>query len=124
VHRPNLHRVPHLEDALANGDRTDEKAIVFVDSAFPGRAIDSFPLRAIVLPRITDREQPSIVPTTHAAALTALAPSTIVQLHPPAREALSWMADLVRAVPAFTFELGADVSAIPDELVRLLDTLA
>lgn len=123
VHRPNLHRVPHLRDALANGDRSDEKAIVFVDPAFAGRAIEGFPLRAIVLPTITDRTQPRAVPTTGAAALAALAPSTIFQLHPPAREALSRMADLVRAVPAFVLELGSDVEAVPDELVRLLDSL-
>ena len=61
------------------------------------------------------------LPGTQAAALAALAPSTIFQLHPPAREALAQMAELVRTVPTFSLELGADVETIPGELLRLLE---
>ena len=120
VHRKDLHRLPHLEPALANADRPDEKAVFYVPTAFPGRTISRFPLRAIVVPRVTDRRTARFVPGTHAAALAALAPSTIFQLHPPAREALAQMAELVRTVPSFVLELGADVETIPGELVRLL----
>jgi hypothetical protein len=121
VHREDLDRLPHLRPALANDGRPDEKAVFFVPAAFPGRSIPSFPLRAIVLPRVTDRRAARAVPGTHAAALAALAPSTIFQLHPPRREALAQMARLVRTVPTFVLELGADVETIPDELVRLLE---
>jgi hypothetical protein len=31
------------------------------------------------------------------------------------------MAELVRTVPTYVLELGADVRSIPDELVRLLE---
>jgi hypothetical protein len=64
-----------------------------------------------------------VVPATHAAALTALAPSTIFQLHPPAPEALAQMAQLVRTVPTFVLELGTEVETIPNELVRLLERI-
>ena len=120
VHRSNLSRLPHLAAALANPDRAEEKAVLFVPAAFPGRAIASLPLRAIVVPRIVPGGQTRIRETTQAAALAALAPSTIFQLHPPAKTALARMAQLVRGVPAFELELGADVAAIPGELVRLL----
>jgi hypothetical protein len=123
VHHEDVHRLPHLESALAAGDRADEKAVLYVATAFPGRSIAGFPLRAIVLPRVTDRRTARVVPAGHAAALAALAPSTIFQLHPPAREALARMADLVRTVPSFALELGADVETIPGELVRLLERL-
>ncbi|HEX6699163.1 MAG TPA: hypothetical protein VF101_00375 [Gaiellaceae bacterium] len=123
VHHDDVHRLPHLEAALADGDRADEKAVLYVATAFPGRSIAGFPLRAIVLPRVTDRRTARIVPASHAAALAALAPSTIFQLHPPAREALARMADLVRTLPSFVLELGADVETIPAELVRLLERL-
>ena len=121
VHREDLHRLPHLEPALSDGDRRDEKAVFYVETAFPGRSIAGFPLRAIVLPRVTERRAARTRPGTQAAALAALAPSTIFQLHPPAREALAHMAELVRSVPTFVLELGTDVETIPAELLRLLE---
>ena len=121
VHQGDLHRLPHLEPALADGVRPDEKAVFYVEQAFPGRSIAGFPLRAIVVPRVTDRRAARAVPGTRAEALAALAPSTIFQLHPPARDALAWMAGLVRTVPTFVLELGSDVETIPAALLRILE---
>ncbi|HYZ79487.1 MAG TPA: hypothetical protein VE596_19160 [Gaiellaceae bacterium] len=116
VHPEDLSRLPHLEALLADGNPADEKAVFYVESATAG-----FPLRAIVLPRVTDRRAARAIPGTQAAALAALAPSTIFQLHPPAREALAQMAQLVRRVPTYVLELGTDVETIPAELLRLLE---
>ncbi len=124
VHRGDVDRLPHLAGALADQGRPDEKGVVYVEPTFPGRSIASFPLRAIVLPRVTDRRTARARPVTEAAALSALAPSTIFQLHPPARDALVYMAQLVRRAPTFVLELGADIETIPAELFRLLDELA
>ena len=121
VHPEDLHRLPHLEPALADGARPDEKAVFYVEQAFPGRSIAGFPLRAIVVPRVTERRAARVLPGTRAEALAALAPSTIFQLHPPARDALAWMAELVRRVPAFVLELGGDVETIPAALLRILE---
>jgi hypothetical protein len=121
VHPKDLHRLPHLEPALADGARPDEKAVFYVERAFPGRSIAGFPLRAIVVPRVTDRRAARALPGTRAEALAALAPSTIFQLHPPARDALAWMAGLVRSVPTFVLELGSDVETIPAALLRILE---
>jgi len=121
VHVDDLHRLPHLEPALADRVRPDEKSVFYVDHAFPGRATAGFPLRAIVVPRVTDRRAARALPLSQAAALAALAPSTIFQLHPPAANALAYMGELVRKVPTFVLELGSDVETIPAELVRLLE---
>jgi hypothetical protein len=121
VHPEDLHRLPHLEPALADGVRPDEKAVFYVEQAFPGRSSAGFPLRAIVVPRVTDRRAARAVPGMRAEALAALAPSTIFQLHPPARDALAWMAELVRTVPTFVLELGSDVETIPPTLLRILE---
>ena len=121
VHQRDLHRLLHLEPALADGIRPDEKAVFYVEQAFPGRSIAGFPLRAIVVPRVTDRRAARALPGTRAEALAALAPSTIFQLHPPARDALAWMAGLVRRVPTFVLELGSDVETIPAALLRILE---
>jgi hypothetical protein len=124
VHPANLWRVPHLEPAVSNADHlATEKAVVFVDQDFPDRPIDGFPLRAIVLPTITGGPHTRVLPTSRAAALAALAPSTVFQLHTAGSEALQYMAQLVRRVPAYVLELGTDVSEIPGVILALLDQL-
>jgi hypothetical protein len=120
----NLWRVPHLEPAVSNAEHlATEKAVVFVDQQFPDRPIDGFPLRAIVLPTITGGPHTRAVPTSRAAALAALAPSTVFQLHTAGREALQYMTRLVHEVPAYVLELGPDVSEIPGVILTLLDDL-
>jgi hypothetical protein len=124
VHPENLSRLPHLERALWNGERlATEKAVVFVDQHFPERPIEGFPLRAILLPTITQRPHTRTVPTSRAGALVALAPSTVLQLHTAGGEALQYMTRLVREVPAYVLELGTDVSEIPDVIMALLEDL-
>jgi hypothetical protein len=124
VHPANLWRVPHLEPAVSNAEHlATEKAVVFVDQDFPDRPIDGFPLRAIVLPTITGGPHTRVLPTSRAAALAALAPSTVFQLHTAGSEALQYMAQLVRRVPAYVLELGTDVSEIPGVILALLDQL-
>ena len=66
---------------------------------------------------------PQPVRGTHAAALRALAPSTIFQLHPPAPQALAQMAELIRTVPTFVLELGTAADAIPGALISLLEDI-
>lgn len=124
VHPENLSRLPHLRPALWNADRlTTEKAVVFVDQHFPGRPIEGFPLRAIVVPRITKGAHTRAVPASRAAALIALAPSTVFQLHTAGSEALRYMTRLVHHVPTYLLELGRDVSEIPGVILALLDDL-
>jgi hypothetical protein len=124
VHPENLSRLPHLKPALWNGERlATEKAVLFVDQHFPDRPIEGFPLRAIVLPTITGGPYTRAVPASRAAALVALAPSTVFQLHTAGSEALQYMTHLVRKVPAYVLELGADVSEIPGVILALLDEL-
>lgn len=120
----HLERFPRLAGLVANDDRlADEKAIVYVHRHFPDRTTRSFPLRAILLPKVTGASPPRIVPATASAALRALAPSTIFQLHPSAGAALGKMARLVHALPAFSLELGPDIEAIPAAIAGVLADL-
>jgi hypothetical protein len=120
----NLWRVPHLEPAVSNPEHlATEKAVVFVNQHFPDRVIDGFPLRAIVLPAITGGIRTRVTPASRAAALTALAPSTVFQLHTAGGPALRYLARLVQEVPAYTLEFGGDVSEIPEVILTLLHDL-
>jgi hypothetical protein len=119
----HLERFSRLRATVANPVRSEnEKAIVYVGEAFPGSPIEGFPLRAVLVPRVVARQpETRVVPTSASAALAALAPSTIFQLHPPQADALEEMAALVRAVPCFTLDLGSDIDRIPEALVGLVE---
>ena len=121
----HLERFPGLRVAVANPERRgDEKAIVSVPRAYPGATAAGFPLRAVLIPRVVAKSAETRVLSAPApAALAALAPSTIFQLHPPQPGALAEMAALVRRVPSFWLELGSEIDRIPAAVVDLLETL-
>lgn len=111
-------RLAHLSlPAPAAGD--DDKVVFYVHERYPERTCEGFPLRGVLVPRITGDET-RIVPLPGAAALRALAPSTLLQLHPADPSAFSSMARLLRAVPAYTLELGPRITEIPRTIERFL----
>jgi hypothetical protein len=115
-------RLPHLANAAANAGRfaSEDKAVFYAHELFPASVVTGFPLRAILLPKITNRVDSRLVAAPATAALAALAPSTMLQLHPPGDEGWSSMAQLVRRVPCFYLELGSDIPAIPRTILRYL----
>jgi hypothetical protein len=116
-------RLPHLPaPAIAGDGSADEKAVFFVQDGYVDRICESYPLRAVLAPRIGGDEA-RMTPLDGGAALRALAPSTLLQLHPAQPDALARMARLVSRVPAFRFDLGPDIAAIPSAIERLLDEL-
>lgn len=121
-------RFPHLARCVSNPDRVGEgeegeRAVIFLADHFPARLLHGFPVRAILVPRFVDRPETAIVPGRAAAALQALAPSTVFQLPGNAHGSFRALADLVRRVPTHTVELGRDIAAIPAALEAFLDSL-
>jgi hypothetical protein len=119
----HVRRLPQIRAALGDTVPDQDKAVAYVHEHYPEATVAGFPLRAILLPRVTDRERPAIFEAAAAAALKALAPSTIVQLHTAGRDALMTMSLLVREVPSYVFELGRDIEAIPDTIAEFLRDL-
>jgi hypothetical protein len=117
-------RLRHLPAPSIDGDGSDdEKAVFYVQERYPDRTCETFPLRAVLAPKIGG-SRPQILPLEGGAALRALAPSTLLQLHPAEPEAFGRMARLVARVPTFAFELGPDITAIPAAIDCFLDDLA
>jgi hypothetical protein len=94
--------------------RPDPKAVAFLAGDAPDRIGAGFPLLAMLLPTITDRDETRAVATTAARALLGLAPSTVLQMPGQSQPALGAMARLVERIPALRLELGTNVSAVPD----------
>jgi hypothetical protein len=127
LHHDQLARLPHLATWQADGtdgDRTaDDKALLFVAQHAAHELVDSFPIRAVVVPVITGGPTTSFGATSAGAALAALAPSSVLQLPGGGADALALLADLVRATPCVELRLGTDIDAIADRLDALLDQL-
>jgi len=118
----HLGRLPHIMQSLANADRLEtEKAVISTHEHYPEKTTPGFPLRAVLLPTIRDRSDSRIVAASRGAALRALAPSTVIQLHTAGPDALARMKALVERVPAFVLELGSDIPSIPRAIEEFLD---
>lgn len=121
----DVERFPGLAERVSNLDRVGdgpdaEKAMVFLHDHRPGDLADSIPLRAILVPRIVDRVETSIVPIPAATAFKALAPSTVFQLPGNAHDAFRALARITREWPTYEIRLGSDFAAIPAAIDDLL----
>jgi hypothetical protein len=115
--------LPHLPRPRFDGDGSaDEKSVFYVHDRFPGHTCDGFALRAVLVPRVAGTE-PRVLALEPGGAFRALAPSTLLQLHPARPEAMADMARLLQSVPTFAFELGADIDEIPKAIERFLNEL-
>jgi len=111
----------HLPPAAFEGDgELEEKSVFYVGERLPERMAEGFPLEAIVAPRVTGTD-PRHEELGAAAALAALAPSTLLQLVPAEPQALSAMAGLVSRVPTFRLEVGGPIENLPGALMRILE---
>jgi hypothetical protein len=120
----HVRRLPHVAPLISNAARLDvEKAVVHVQAGYAHKIISGFPLRAILLPKVRGSGETRMAPVPRPVALTALAPSTIVQLHTARGDALTRMRELVARVPAFALELGVDVYEAPLVIQRFLEEL-
>ena len=120
--RPDgLLRFPQLARRVDARDRLGvEKAIFFLQRHFPERLILRFPVRAILIPRLTGLAATSLTPASPATALKALAPSTLFQLAGAGPAAFQQLAGLIREVPCYYLEAGTDVHQIPGLIAALL----
>jgi hypothetical protein len=117
----NLARFPRLEAAASNSARLDrEKALLFLNSFAPEKLTPGFPLRAILVPRITGRPDTLLRRGKAGEAFLALAPTTLGHLPGAENAAFAKMATLVRRLPAYILEAGTGLPQIPRAILGLL----
>lgn len=118
-------RFPALWPAIVNPSRLpEEKAVFMVNRFAPALMARSFPLRLVLVPRITGQRDTEVLAGSPMAALAALAPSTIFQLPGDPAVELKAMATLVQAVPVRVLALGTDFTQIPTAIDRALEQLS
>ncbi len=128
LHHQQLSRLPHLAAWVTNASREDageEKALLFLaDHGADDELIETFPIRAVVVPTITGGPTTTVESTSAGAALGALAPSSVLQAPGGGAGTLALLAGLVRSLPSIELRLGTDVDALAGHLTQLLDDLA
>ena len=126
----------HLAPWVASGSSDDpggdqatdpagaDKALLFVADHVARRdLIETFPIRAVIVPTITGRPSTTFAATSAGAALGALAPSSVLQAPGGGAGTLALLAGVVRSVPSIELRLGTDVDDMAGHLGRLLDQL-
>jgi hypothetical protein len=117
----NVSRLPHLRALVTNLNQLEtEKALIYLKDHYPDKLISGFPIKAILLPRVTGRRDTTLTNASPMAGLRALAPTTLYHLPRASHEAFLKMADLVKHVPVYNLELGTDLSQIPATVLDLL----
>ncbi len=117
-----IDRFPKLAPAADMCNRPEGEKAVFFFGNFPAaRLVRSMKLRAILLARITDVPRSRLVATAQGAAFRMLVGSCAV--HPPHARAgaLRCFNGLVRELPVYILELGADLRSTPHVIRELLD---
>jgi hypothetical protein len=99
-----------------------EKRMLWLDDLDPGCLVPTLPIDAILLPRVV-HEAPGteLTRSTAAAALRALAPSTMLQLPGRRGGALAAMHEIAAAAPVHDLALGTDLDAVAPTIGRFLD---
>lgn len=114
--------LPHLASALEDSEDTHMgKRMFFLERDRSAELTAGFPLRAVLLPRVTDNARCAIRPVSAGAGLLALAPSTLLQLPGSRPQRLRHMAEVLRRVPTFALELGRDLSTVAPAIRAVLD---
>jgi hypothetical protein len=105
--------LPRLETAVARSDGLDgDKAVLLLAPGHRGRLTDGLPLCAIAVPRLSPTGRTAVRPASPVEVLTALAPTTLLQLPGTGSEALAALGRLVRRMPRYTLEVGTDLDEV------------
>jgi hypothetical protein len=117
----DLQRLPFLAPLISNPNQlTTEKALYFLHDHFPEKLLPSFPIKAVLIPRITGQSTTNLTKASAAAGLAALAPSTIFQLAGAGPMAFQTMTKIAKQVPCYYLDLGSDPDHLPAVILKLL----
>lgn len=110
----NCDRFPQLRPLVSNPDKLDEqKALIYLREDFPQSVVRGFPLRAILLPRVTGLRNTGLVKAGAMDAYRAIAPTTLLHLTRATEEAARKISILSRSLPVYWLDAGTELAQIP-----------
>ncbi len=110
----NCDRFPQMETLVSNPDKLGEqKALIYLQKHFPANIVKGFPLRAILLPRVTGFTDTTLAKAGAMDAFRAIAPTTLLHLTRATEEAARKISVLCRSLPVYWLDAGTDLAQIP-----------
>ena len=111
--RVHHHELPNFVDlvaaldhrATAPSEDPTMKALFYVDRGAAGQVVRSAPVRVIVVPEVSDDDEPQLIPLRSAEALRIVAPAALKQMHLEADRELAGLRHLIASVPLFRLRL-------------------
>lgn len=120
-HMQNFGRlIPH---AIQGSNPGEDKDLVIVSKLYPGQLKRSAVIKALVIPKVTDKSIPRIFPIKKIKALLAMAPSSILYLPNAGDSYLNLLGNITQSVPCYSLELGKDISMIPECMSSILNEM-
>jgi hypothetical protein len=96
--------------------RDGNKYLVYMSDVIPGRTVAATTIAAIVVPRIVGSGRSRILAASRGSTLRKLAPSTLLRGLGTRADGLARIAELVRRVPCYELEIGANLHDVPQLL--------
>jgi len=117
-------RFPNLKEHVwnrecLNSDNGD-KATFFLSQIWPQKMSRGFPLRAVLVPKVTGQRDTELGECSEGQALLALSASTVAQLPMAASGDLQRLGEVVAKLPRYVLHLGTDLTQIPAVIRSLL----
>lgn len=113
-----------IPDAIYAQHPEHEKSLALLSQIFPSQLARVAPIRALIIPRVTNAGSARIRPASKGEALFALAPKSLILLPSSRVRALDQLTKLAEQVPAYWLELGSALNQIPNRIEGLLDSVA
>jgi hypothetical protein len=102
-----LDRFPDFQPLIAGWDNEYKagKSLAFLHPTYAEHMIKTFPIKALLIPRIAHQAQPTLTPATAAQAFRVLGPSTVIWMPGAEAESFRCLARLVSQVPCYFIDL-------------------
>ena len=120
-----LVHLPHLRQQLQGWDHHVKagKGLVFLTSDFSDRLVPSFPIRALVVPRVARLAEPALYPMSQGNAFRVFGPSTVIWLPGAEKDNYRFTAELTRQLPCFQLDLAQEPARNTTAILALLERL-
>ncbi len=118
----SIKRFPNALNCVNNKNfaKNNEKAVLFIHKLKSVKISSSFPVKALLLPCVSNKKETSIEKISSATGLQALAPSSIFQLPGATQDDFLNISNLVRKTPSYVLKLGSDFDSIPYKISELI----
>jgi hypothetical protein len=114
-------RFPQFAALITNRHAvSDEKAVLGLWPAREAQIVRSLPIRAVLTPEITPREQTDFAPVSRTALQHAASFTTMSQLPYAGRWTHTFIDTLIGSVPGLTIRLGSDLNGVSRAIATLL----